>query len=329
MCEGGGSSHSYSPLWGWAKPYPETTGYLIPTLLAWAQRSGAEALLQRAEAFAQWLMALQHAEGWWAGGVVGGNRPSVFNTAMIVDGLSAYSAMQGGNADALESARRGWHWLMAITEPDGAWRRGSYVPGYTPSYYAYAVAAAWRTADRLNTGHTFEVLRQALRFYATYLRSDGTLACAGLKPGAWAFTHTIAYALQGLWEAASYAEEADIARRVAAACRALSEVILQRGFIAGRYRDAWRGDYTFTSPVGNAQLSVLLRTVGAQIGDAALVRCADLALAEALKHQCWKANPNVRGALPGSAPFWGPYMRWRYPNWGAKFLLDALYAALS
>ena len=36
------------------------------------------------------------------------------------------------------------------------------------------------------------------------------------------------------------------------------------------------------------------------------------------------ADPGVRGALKGSHPINGDYMTWRYPNWAAKFFMDAL-----
>jgi hypothetical protein len=32
----------------------------------------------------------------------------------------------------------------------------------------------------------------------------------------------------------------------------------------------------------------------------------------------------VRGAIPGSAPIWGAYSRFEFPNWAAKFFADAL-----
>lgn len=32
----------------------------------------------------------------------------------------------------------------------------------------------------------------------------------------------------------------------------------------------------------------------------------------------------VRGAIPGSAPMWGAYSRFEFPNWAAKFFADAL-----
>jgi hypothetical protein len=32
----------------------------------------------------------------------------------------------------------------------------------------------------------------------------------------------------------------------------------------------------------------------------------------------------VRGGIAGSAPIWGDYSRFEYPNWAAKFFADAL-----
>jgi hypothetical protein len=35
-------------------------------------------------------------------------------------------------------------------------------------------------------------------------------------------------------------------------------------------------------------------------------------------------SPAIKGAVPGSVPLWGSYMRLAYPNWAAKFFTDAL-----
>jgi hypothetical protein len=43
-----------------------------------------------------------------------------------------------------------------------------------------------------------------------------------------------------------------------------------------------------------------------------------------LKHHYLKDNKDLYGALAGSAPLWGDYMRFRYPNWAPKFFLDAM-----
>jgi hypothetical protein len=35
----------------------------------------------------------------------------------------------------------------------------------------------------------------------------------------------------------------------------------------------------------------------------------------------------VRGGIAGSAPIWGAYSRFEFPNWAAKFFADALMMA--
>jgi hypothetical protein len=46
------------------------------------------------------------------------------------------------------------------------------------------------------------------------------------------------------------------------------------------------------------------------------------------KQRLKTSNPNLRGAIAGSAPLWGRYLILRYPNWAAKFYLDSLMLAL-
>ena len=35
-------------------------------------------------------------------------------------------------------------------------------------------------------------------------------------------------------------------------------------------------------------------------------------------------NAAIRGGIAGSAPIWGSYSRFEYPNWATKFYADAL-----
>lgn len=37
-------------------------------------------------------------------------------------------------------------------------------------------------------------------------------------------------------------------------------------------------------------------------------------------------NPNIRGGIAGSYPIYGKYERFKYPNWAAKFFIEALLA---
>ena len=40
-------------------------------------------------------------------------------------------------------------------------------------------------------------------------------------------------------------------------------------------------------------------------------------------------DPAVRGAIAGSAPIWGRYSMFEFPNWAAKFFADALMVDLA
>ena len=88
---GQGSSHSWSPLFGWAKAYPETTGYLIETLLDYVVLKDDDSLRELAFQCANWLVSIQLPNGSFPGLLAGNKEPSVFNTAQILFGLARVS----------------------------------------------------------------------------------------------------------------------------------------------------------------------------------------------------------------------------------------------
>src|SRR6266581_3110970 len=128
----GGISRAYSLAWhpyfqrgGWLPSYPETTGYIIPTLYAAARRLGRAELAARAEAAARWEIEFQLPTGAVLGGVIGAPQsPAVFNTGQVLLGwLAAFEETgQGIFADA---ARRAACYLVATLDADGHWRRGN------------------------------------------------------------------------------------------------------------------------------------------------------------------------------------------------------------
>ena len=90
----GGISRGFSLAWhpyfggrGWQPSYPETTGYIIPTLYAAARRLGRPDLAARARRAAHWEIEIQLRTGAVRGGVVGEpESPAVFNTGQVLLG---------------------------------------------------------------------------------------------------------------------------------------------------------------------------------------------------------------------------------------------------
>ena len=53
----GGVARYYSLLSGWSSSYPETTGYIIPTLVEYSKKTGNTAIFQRAKRMLDWLLS--------------------------------------------------------------------------------------------------------------------------------------------------------------------------------------------------------------------------------------------------------------------------------
>lgn len=320
---GKGSAHHYSPFWGWAPAYPETTGYLIETLLDYAQLTGQPALQTTALDCADWLLEVQLPSGAFPGGTLGNWHPSVFNTAQILFGLARAQETRP-TSQTWEAGRRALRWLLSQLEADGSWQKGAYIPGFTPSYYTRAVWGVLKAGAVFQMPEVQPAMRQALHYYADRFQANGTVRDWGFKAGAPAFTHTLAYTWEGFLECALLLDEKAILQQTAQAAAQLWQVHQQNGKTAGRYDANWKGDYCFICPAGNAQLSLLYRRLWQISGEPAFKTAALTLFLEVLPHQNLGSNPQTYGAIPGSAPFWGPYMRFRYPNWASKFFLDAV-----
>lgn len=304
-----GSSHSWSPIFGWAKAYPETTGYLTETLRRYAALKNDPTLSDLANQCAAWLLTQQLPNGAFPALLAGSGRASVFNTAMVLVATPEPTALA---------------YLLRALSPDGAWRSDAYVPGFVPSYYTYAAWRVLQANQTLRSTEADEAMRRALHFYAARFSSNGAVRDWGFRAGEAAFTHTVAYTLQGFLETALLLGEVGILEKTLAAGERLWAEIQRTGHTAGCYDEAWRADHSFRCVTGNAQLSVFFQRMWTVTGDPKFQRAAQFVLWEILDDQCFGKNPNKQGGLPGSAPLWGPYLRLRYPNWAAKFFLDAV-----
>jgi hypothetical protein len=72
---------------------------------------------------------------------------------------------------------------------------------------------------------------------------------------------------------------------------------------------------------------VWLRLHGAEPGETQFLAAARRAIAFVAGTQAGAgAGPALRGAVQGAQAVWGEYLRFKCPNWAAKFLVDALLA---
>lgn len=327
--DAGGVSAGWSFEDGWLPSYPETTGYIIETMITAAQVLHRPELVARAHRMIDWELSIQLPDGAFPGHFgEAGSRPVIFNTGQIMHGMVAgYTQLQ--RPECLASAVRAGHWLADQQDTDGCWRK--YEHHDTP--HVYNTRAAWPLlATGLIAGERrlIEAARRNLDWALTQQTASGWFATNAFVPGRSPFTHTIAYALRGLLESGVLLGEP---RYLDAALRAgcgMAAVQRADGWLAGTYKDGWIPDAGYACLTGVAQMSLnwtrLAQATGAEeLRPHARSALAFLKTTQRLDH----ADPAVRGGIAGSAPIWGDYSRFEYPNWAAKFFSDALMMDMS
>ena len=322
--DAGGVSAGWSFEDGWLPSYPETTGYIVETMLAAAKVLRRPELVGRAQRMIDWELAIQLPDGAFPGHFgEPGSRPVIFNTGQIMHGMIAgYTQLR--REDCLTAAVRAGHWLAEHQDEDGCWRKFEHHD--TP--HVYNTRATWAMlATGLIAGDArlVESAKRNLDWALTQQTASGWLATNAFVPWRSPFTHTIAYAIRGFLESGVLLGEERYLNAALKAGRGLAAAQRQDGWLAGTYIDGWVADANYACLTGVAQMS-LNWTRLAQATEAQELRGNARSALAYLKttHRLDHVEPAVRGGLAGSAPIWGDYSRFEYPNWAAKFFADAL-----
>jgi glycosyltransferase involved in cell wall biosynthesis len=313
---GEGASASYHPVRGWAPPYPEITGYFIPTLIA----RGEDTLAYRA---GHWLASTRLANGaicrkqWFKGNVT----PSVFNTGQVVDGWCTL-AERTGEPLWRDLARAAADWLLANQQHDGSWLRWTYNQ-LAQTYYTRVAGALARLAALLDDRRYADAARRNASWAARLQAPDGWIHRAGFAEGEAPTTHTIGYVLEGWVMTGLALKETRYIEAADRAARALRESFERKGYLAGRFRTGWRPAARWRCVTGDAQVGLVWLALAGATGDTryldAARRIADQVRRTVEVRSDW---PEISGAVPGSWPRWGDYDSYGYPTHAAKFALD-------
>jgi hypothetical protein len=312
---------------GWLASYPETTGYIIPTFLAYAALTGKSEYRERAIRMAQWEADVQMASGAVQGGVIDfPPTPAIFNTGQVLFGWAAAYRETGDDA-FLRAAKRGADFLVAAMDADGAWRRhGSEYARQGVNVYDARTAWGLLEASRVTNeiAHRDAAVRN-LEFVLTKQRPNGWFEECCLDDNARPLLHTIAYTMEGLLEAGCVLGE----ERFRSAARVAADVLLAKqrpdGSLAGRFDAEWNGAADWSCLTGDAQTAIVWARLYETTGDRRYLDAAQRMNRYLCSTQDLAASdPGIRGGIKGSQPIWGGYGEFEYLNWAAKFFADAL-----
>ena len=312
---------------GWQPEYPETTGYIIPTLYAARDYLGAPDLGVRALRAAEWERDVQLVNGGVRGGVVGQPETAVvFNTGQVVFGWLAAFAETGDGRFA-DSARNACGFLVSAMDADGLWRRG-HSPFTSTATNLYNARVAWALAEvgvRLDLGVCRDAAMRALRAVLLRRRRNGWLPDCCLTDPARPLLHTIAYAIRGLLEGGRVLGDAQLIAAAAGSADVLASALRPDGFLAGRFDEEWRPAVTWSCLTGEAQMASVWLRLHEITGEGRWIEPAERAL-RFLKTTQNRASDDdgLRGGIKGSHPVDGEYGRRETLSWAVKFFVDAL-----
>jgi hypothetical protein len=320
-----GSSKGFSLLHGWLPAYPETTGYVIGTLMEYARRSGGRPdLVERAREMGSWEQRVQLGDG----GIMEGHvrteprRSVVFNTGMVLHGwVDLAEAGIAGHEDAAAGAAR---FLTDGLRADGTWDPAVEYSGVPHTYNSRVAWAMLRWARRDGDDAAEAAARRQLDWVVGRQRPNGWFDDCVFKPGGRPSTHGIAYTLRGLLESHALVGEERWLRAVERTSEELVRKLEVLPMLVAEYSADWRAASRHACLTGTVQLGGVWLRLHDVTGDPRWLNAGLKAVEQAARHQegaPWRA---VRGALAGSFPVWGRYAPLQYPNWATKFLADGL-----
>lgn len=321
-----GSLLSRSPK-GWQDSYPETTGYIIPTMIALSDYFNDDEFKLRALRMAEWEIDIQLSSGAVMGSVVTAKpSPAVFNTGQVIFGwLAAFK--HSGKQEYLDATIRAGNYLVSVQGQDGSWDKGDSkfaLKGAT----VYNARVAWALIElglATNKQKYIGAGQKNIEFVLSKQHKNGWFSDNCLTDPVNPLLHTIAYATRGVLEAGICLNES---RYIKAATNTLDSLLnCQRsdGGIPGRLKSDWSSEENWDCITGDAQTAISWLRVHSITGEEKYKVAARAAIefvksTQNLEHP----NPGIRGGVKGSFPFDGPYGKYQLLNWAAKFFCDAL-----
>ena len=323
----GGVACYYDLRTGWSASYPETTGYIICTLLDYDRAVGHPAARDRARRMLDWLVSIQLPDGGFQGGLAGGDSPrsTVFNTGQILLGL-ADGVREFDVPEYRDAMVRCADFLVACQDSSGRWCR-NLSPASRGEARAYQSHVAWGLfeAARVDSESSYAAAAMAnVRWVLDRQRENGWFDECCISDTDNPLVHTLAYALRGVLEAYRFDGDAGLL----AACRRTADGMLsamrEDGFLAGRLDSQWRPAVDWACLTGCAQTAACWFILHKITGESAYQLAARRANGFLRRTVSMDGPAAVRGGVPGCFPMHGGYEPFRLPNWACKFFADSM-----
>lgn len=326
----GGVSAGYHFKTGWQPPYPETTGYIIPTFFDYYHYIEDEEYRQRAISMADWEVSIQLDNGAFQGGYKEYNwnlpLPIVFDTGQVMFGLIR-TYEETDKEVYLNASKMAGDCLVKSQDYNGAWRKYTFneIPHSYHSRVAWALLKLYEVTKRNSYK---EAAEKNLEWILENRLENSWFENCGFEKNENPYTHMIAYTIRGLLESGFLLRNDQLVNIAVESSNVLMETFQELGFLPTTFDKRWISKDKYCCLTGNAQMSIIWLKVYDLTNNTRFLDSA-LHMNNFLKsiQDLTSSNNGIRGGIKGSHPIWGKYDPFFYPNWATKFFVDALLEA--
>jgi len=310
---------------GWDRGYIETTGYIVETLLNLPPNIFTDDVKNSVENAIDFLLTVQSSTGYFP--CIDNGLPQAFDTGQVLYGLLAYRRYLSSDGDTArkiqidDAIHLACNWLVhAQDEATGAWIASGY-RGIPHTYYSRVASILMACSIQYENSDWETSARKFMKWAMDQKTEEGVIKHLQFDSNEkYSFLHAMAYVIEGFIH-----------------FNELTNENRYREFALGYYELILRKTKRLVIPVSkyNDQLDPLdkqycmtglaqLAAVGLKLYDRTHENFNKIvAIMYFLKaHQIKQGE--LKGGMWGSLPLWGSYAAFRVPNWGVKFLLDAL-----
>jgi len=333
--KGGVSSHYSLLTGGWLHPFPETTGYIIPTLFDYVNFSGDKKYHDLAVSLTHWLCDAQLENGACMQGNYNMNKgktaPIIFNTGQNILGfLRAYK--ETSDNKFLESAIKAGDFLVSSTDDKGVWDKNL----HRGLKHTINVRCSWSLLLLNQIYPNPDYTRVAianLNWAKEQQLPNGWFNYGTSRIGGLPNTHFLSYTCEGFLESYRVTKNTDYLSVAKVTADKMLELFEERKMLYAFWDSKWKNHGKrfkflkgrFICMTGNIQISIVWMQLFEETGDKKYLAAARKMLNYIKTLQdISSGKEGIEGGIKGSFPVYGSYSTLMYPNWAAKYFADAM-----
>jgi len=147
----------------------------------------------------------------------------------------------------------------------------------------------------------------------------------GFYPEQRPLMHTIAYSIRGILEAGIYSKKKKYINAAEKAAVPIMKSQRADGSLPGSFNKNWETSVKWSCLTGNSQMSIVWQKLFLETKNKRFLEAAKKSNMYMKSVQnTTSSNSGIRGGIPGAFPIYGWYAPFSFPNWAAKFFIDAL-----